>query len=162
MNTHKMLKRKSQTLNYTQKSKETTWCVFFRRGMDRQVTLTTWLPRRHAVGCPAKKGMQACRHGRWTFWGFFFWGLYFPFILVILGHWNHFFWEISFPKTELAMDPSASPRNSSFKRLSGVQAEVQGFNFYDWKVVSVPRVDFQGVVEEKKISSPVWKKDHVS
>jgi len=75
MNTHKMLKRKSQTLEYTQKSKEKTWCVFFRRGMDWQVTLTTWLPRRHAVGCQAKKGK---RHAGMVgqlfgpFWAFIF------------------------------------------------------------------------------------------
>ena len=156
MNTHKMLKRKSQTLNYTQKSKETTWCVFFRRGMDWQVTLTTWLPRRHAVGCQAKKGMQACRHGRSTFWGFFFGGPLFFF---------HFlsFWVIEitsclgdFIPLKLSLQ-WIHPKNSSFKRLSGVQAEVQGFNFYDWRRWNVPRVDFQGVVEEKR-SPAVWKK----
>ena len=54
------------------------------------------------------------------------------------------------------MDPSASPRNSSFNASQVFRLRCKA-SISTIDVVSVPRVDFQGVVEEKR-SPAVWKK----
>ncbi len=96
-----------------------------------------------------------------------------PFILVIeiidlilvqlqLSRSQEFFWEISLEQMDPRIYPklqlSSFSKNSPFKKITqGVQAEVQGFNFYGWnEVLGVVDV-IGGSCGEKKISSRLEK-----